>query len=203
MSEKPAKRKRKLANQICRDSFRPIADIGCLGQSALMKAIRYALAAASLSVATNSAIASSTTSCPLANIESQRELHEFLSLRAVEIVKLANSTDTERLAGLVAPSASFSLGAGDVGRPLGTGIHGAEALADTMGADTYRYLGWDYMDAPADPCSSQKVTVEFVDSERKRLAQVEFTFVDGRLANASGWERSFESGLLKTAQASQ
>lgn len=70
-----------------------------------------------------------------------------------------------------------------------------------MNAETYRYLGWDYMDGPAEPCSSQKVTVEFVDSQSKSLSQVEFTFVGGRLANASGWERSFESGSLNTARA--
>jgi len=168
-----------------------------------MKAIRFAFTAASLLVMTNSATASNPASCPIANIESQRELHELLSLRAVEIVKLARSADRERLGELVSPSASFSLGAGDVGRPLGTGIQGVEALADTMSADTYRYLGWDYMDGPAEPCSSQKVTVEFVDSQGKNLSQVEFTFVGGRVVNASGWERSFEGGSLNTAHASQ
>lgn len=167
-----------------------------------MKAIRSALAAASLSVAMNAATAAGPPSCPLSKIEGQRELHEFLSLRAIEVVKLARSADRKRLAGLVAPSAAFSLGAGDVGRPLGTGVQGAEALADTMRADTYRYLGWDYMDGPAEPCSSQKVTVEFLDNQSKSVSEVEFTFMDGRLTNASGWERSFESGSMKAARAS-
>ena len=167
-----------------------------------MKAIRYALAAASMSVATNSAIASSSASCPLANIESQRELHGFLSMQAVKIVELAGRGDRERLAALVNSSASFSLGAGDVGRPLGTGVQGAKALAREMSADAYRYLGWDYMDGPAKPCSSQKVTVEFLDSRNKSVSQVEFTFDGGRLANASGWSRSYESGPLNTAKAS-
>jgi hypothetical protein len=166
-----------------------------------MKAIRYALTAASLSVATHPAIASSAASCPLANIDSQRELHVFLSMQAVKIVELAGGGDQERLAALVNSSASFSLGAGDVGRPLGTGVQGAKMLATEMSADAYRYLGWDYMDAPAKPCSSQKVTVEFVDNRNKALSQVEFTFDGGRLTNASGWSRSYESGALNTAQA--
>jgi hypothetical protein len=165
-----------------------------------MKAIRYALAAASLSVATNTAIASTPATCPLANIESQRELHGFLSMQAVKIVELAGRGDRERLAALVNSSASFSLGAGDVGRPLGTGVQGAKALATEMSADAYRYLGWDYMDGPAKPCSSQKVTVEFVDSRHKTVSRVEFTFEDGRLANAIGWSQSYESGTLGTTK---
>jgi hypothetical protein len=168
-----------------------------------MKALRYLLTAALLSAATSSATASDAASCPLANIESQKELHEFLSMQAVKVVALAVRGDRERLAALVTPFASFGLGAGDVGRPLGTGIQGIEALADTMSADTYRYLGWDYMDGPAEPCSLQKVTVEFVNSREKRLSQVEFTFEGGRLINASGWERSFEGGSVNAAHASQ
>ncbi|MDX2209109.1 MAG: hypothetical protein SFV20_01985 [Sphingopyxis sp.] len=164
-----------------------------------MNAIQYALAVASLSVTTSSASAWTPASCPLANIESQRELHELLSLRAVEIVKLAMSGDRERLAEWVTPSASFNLGAGDVGRPLGTGIQGAETLAATMNADTYRYLGWDYMDGPAMPCASQKVAVEFVDSQSKSMSQVQFTFVGGRLADAIGWQRSFKGDSLIAA----
>jgi hypothetical protein len=174
----------------------PIADIRWVSQSALMTFIRYALAATSLLVATNSALASSTA-CPIANIESQRELHNFLSKRAVQIVQLASRGEESRLATLVNSSAPFSLGAGDVGRPLGLGVRGAKALAAAMGADTYRYLGWDHMDGPAKPCSSQKVTVEFVDSGGKIQSQVEFTFENGLLTNASGWSRSYESGALK------
>lgn len=166
-----------------------------------MKAIRYALAAASL-VATNSAIASNPAGCPIANIESQRELHEFFSKQAVQIVQLATRGEQDRLAALVDSSATFSLGAGDVGRPLEVGVQGAKALAAEMGADSYRYLGWDYMDGPAKPCSSQKVTVEFVNSRDKTVSQVEFTFDDGRLANASGWSRTYEGGALNAAQAS-
>lgn len=102
----------------------------------------------------------------------------------------------EGLAALVSPSANFSLGAGDVGRPLGAGVDGARALASTMSADTYRFLGWNYMDLPADPCSRQKVEVEFIDSRAKRVSRVEFTFEAGRVVDAEGWERSFETGRL-------
>lgn len=128
-------------------------------------------------------------------ISGSRELQQVLSLRAVEVVKLAASSD-EGLAALVAPSASFNLGGGDVGRPLGTGVNGARMLAQTMRADTYRFLGWDYMDVPADPCSKRKVEVEFTDSRGKSVSRVEFTFEAGRVVNADGWERSFETGRL-------
>lgn len=168
-----------------------------------MRAVRCVLTLALLSLATNSAAASAGAACPLAKIASVLELHEVLSLRAVEVVELASQADgrDSRLAALVAPSASFSLGAGDVGRPLGTGVDGARALAKAMNADTFRYLGWDYMDGPAKPCASQKVTVEFVNSRNKSLSQVEFTFEAGRIANAAGWSRSFETGALKSARA--
>ena len=133
--------------------------------------------------------------CGLPEITSSRELHQFLSLRAIEVVRRAASRDGE-LAAFIAPSASFSLGAGDVGRPLGTGVDGARELARTMNADTYRFLGWDYMDMPADACSSQKVEIEFIDSLGKNVSRVKFTFKSGRVVSASGWERSYESGRL-------
>ena len=133
--------------------------------------------------------------CGLSQIKSASELHQFLSLRAVEVVKRAASPD-DGLAALVAPSASFDLGAGDVGRPLGMGVDGARALARTMKADTYRFLGWDYMDVPVDPCATQKVEVEFIDSQGKNVSRVEFTFEAGRVVSADGWERSFEAGEL-------
>ena len=132
--------------------------------------------------------------CGLPEITSSRELHQFLSLRAVEVVRRANR-DGE-LATLIAPSASFSLGAGDVGRPLGTGVDGARELARTMNADTYRFLGWDYMDMPANACASQEVEVEFIDSQGKNVSRVKFTFESGRVVSAAGWERSYESGRL-------
>ena len=133
--------------------------------------------------------------CGLPEITSSRELHQFLSLRAVEVVRRAANRDGE-IAALIAPSASFSLGAGDVGRPLGTGVDGAREFARTMNADTYRFLGWDYMDMPVDACSSQEVEVEFIDSQGKNVSRVKFTFESGRVVSAAGWERSYESGRL-------
>jgi hypothetical protein len=133
--------------------------------------------------------------CGLPEMTGASELHRFLSRRAVEVVKLAASRG-DRLAALVTPSASFDLGAGDVSRPLGTGVDGARELARSMNADTYRFLGWDYMDMPADPCSKQKVEVEFIYTQGKIVSRVEFTFEAGRAVSAEGWERSFETGRL-------
>lgn len=133
--------------------------------------------------------------CGIPEITSSRELHQFLSLRAVEAVRRA-ANRKEGLATLITPSASFALGAGDVGRPLGTGTKGARELARTMKADTYRFLGWDYMDMPVDSCSKQKVEIEFIDSRGKTVSRVEFTFEAGRVVSATGWERSYETGQL-------
>lgn len=65
-----------------------------------------------------------------------------------------------------------------------------------MKADTYRFLGWDYMDMPADAGSLQQVEVEFIDSQGKNVFRVKFTFEAGRVVSAVGWERSFEAGRL-------
>lgn len=165
-----------------------------------MKTLRHVLTIAFATFAATRATASGAGTCPLANIKSARELHDFLSLRAVEVIKLASQPRTHedsRLATLVAPSASFSLGGGDVVQPLGTGLEGAHALAYTINADVYRYLGWDYMDMPVDACSSQKITVEFVDSGSKSIARVDFTFDGGLLVKAAGWSDTFQTGPLK------
>jgi len=68
-----------------------------------------------------------------------------------------------------------------------------------MQADSYRFLGWDYMDGPANPCSKHEVEVEFIDSQAKRVSRVEFTFEAGRVVSAVGWQRSFETGVMKDA----
>ncbi|WP_162375215.1 hypothetical protein [Pseudoxanthomonas sangjuensis] len=133
--------------------------------------------------------------CGLPEITSARELQQFLSLRAVEVIKRAANRD-DGLTALIASSASFSLGAGDVGRPLGTGVAGARELARTMNADTYRFFGWDYMDMPADACSRHKAVVEFIDSHAKNVSRMEFVFESGRVVSATGWERSYVSGRL-------
>lgn len=140
-------------------------------------------------------ISAKPSGCGLPPMTGASALHRFLSLRAVEVVKLAAGRN-DKLEAWIAPSARFELGAGDMGRPLGTGIDGARELARTMHADTYRFLGWDYMDMPVDPCSKQQVEVEFIDSQGRNVSRVVFTFEGGRVVGADGWERSFETGPL-------
>jgi hypothetical protein len=160
-----------------------------------MRVLSILIVVGSLALSTSPS-ASAVRQCPLEKINGARELHETLSLRAVEVVKrAANATD--RQAALIAPNAIFSLGAGDVGRPLGLGVLGVRQLAKTMNADTYRFLGWDYMDGPVNSCTEHKVEVEFTDSAAKLLSRVEFTFDMGRVVKAEGWQRSFETGRLK------
>jgi hypothetical protein len=134
--------------------------------------------------------------CALAKIDSALELHEALSLRAVAVVRrAADATDSQ--AALIAPDATFSLGAGDVGRLFASGVSGARQLAREMNADSYRFLGWDYMDGPASACTQHRVEVEFTDSAAKHVSRVEFTFDRGRVIKAVGWQRSFETGPLR------
>lgn len=75
----------------------------------------------------------SASGCDLSYISTARALHEALGRRAVTIVAAAAAREAETdalLDALVEKSASFDLGAGDVGRPLGTGALGARSLAE-------------------------------------------------------------------------
>jgi hypothetical protein len=129
-------------------------------------------------------------------------VHDALGRRAAEIVALASATGSkaeERLSAYVDRSASFDLGAGDVGRPLGSGVTGARVLAATMKADRFQFLGWDYMDGPSNPCGKQSTTVDFIDTVDRQISQVVFTFDGGRVIAAKGWQRSFETGSLPPA----
>ena len=134
--------------------------------------------------------------CDLAHISGARAVHEALERRAVRIMAAATTPGPKAdtlLGTLIDQSASFDLIIGDVGSP-GTGIAGARSLAKIIKADEFRYLGWDYMDIPADVCSKQKVTVDFINRRDQRISQLEFTFERARLIAAKGWQHSFESG---------
>lgn len=143
--------------------------------------------------------------CDLASVKTMRTVHEALGRKAVELVSTASARDKGadgRLARLVYPSASFSLGGGDVGQPLGQGATGARALADAVKADQYRFLGWDYMDGFADGCGKQSVEVEFVNAGDRLVSKVSFSFEGGRVTGASGWRRTFESGVVPVSLSS-
>ena len=147
-----------------------------------------------------SATAAPADSCGLPAVRYMGELQSVLSRRAVEVVnraaRLKTGRDT-RLEQLVAPSAEFSLGACDVGRPLGKEVNGARALAIEMRADTFRYLGWNYIPTPVDAlCGPQKVEIEFTDTHGKNVYPVTFKFQNGRVVSAAGWSRTFETGAL-------
>jgi hypothetical protein len=162
----------------------------------------FGLVIAAISLGASSAIAApAADGCNLPNVEYMSELRSVLSRRAVEVMNRAASRgagNDARLQQLVAPSADFSLGAGDVGRPLGKGVSGARALALKMKADAFRYLGWNYIPTPVeDPCASQTVDVEFTDTRGKNVYPVTFTFKAGRVMAASGWSRTFESGSVE------
>lgn len=163
-----------------------------------MKALSVAVLATTIS--SSVAIAPPVDGCGLPSVRYMGELQSILSRRAVEVVNRASRLKTghdPRLEQLVAPSAEFSLGAGDVGRPLGKGVNGARALALEMGADTFRYLGWNYIPTPVDAlCGPHKVEVEFTDTPGKNVYPVTFTFQKGQIVSAAGWSRTFETGTL-------
>lgn len=137
--------------------------------------------------------------CDVAQITNASDLHDRLSRLAVEAVDRAGRNgwrQDKRLAQLISPSAKFSLGAGDVGRPLEHGVAGARALALLMKADTYRFSNWDYIPEPVEACAQRTVEIEFIEAGPRRRAQVKFTFRNGRIDAATGWEGSFTSGPL-------
>jgi len=140
-------------------------------------------------------------SCEFGEAKTIGELRSALSLRAVEIVNRAAAAKSDadpRLVQLVPPTAAFSLGGGDVGRPLGTGVAAARAFARLMKADRFRFLGWDYIPTPIEnPCAREKVDVEFVDTRSEAVYPVTFTFEAGRLVSAEGWRRSFVTGPVE------
>ena len=140
-------------------------------------------------------------SCEFKAAKTIGELRSALSLRAVEILNRAAAAKSDadpRLQQMLAPSATFSLGAGDVGQPLGSGVPGARALARLMKADSFRFLGWDYIPTPIEnACAREKVDVEFIDTRNNRVYPVAFTFEGGRLINAEGWSRSFVTGPIE------
>ena len=144
--------------------------------------------------------------CDMPAFDEIGPLHNFLGMRAVEIVDRASRPEweaDERLRRLVSPHATFGLGAGDVGRPLAGGVAGAHALAMQMKADSYRFLGWDYFPMPIEKCSSHEIMVEFIDSAGSNGAAVTFTFEAGRLVKADGWHRSFHSGAIRGIRAGE
>ena len=137
--------------------------------------------------------------CEVADARTIADLRQMLSRRAVEAVSLAAAQqgDESSLTNLIAPTATFSLGVGDVGRTLGTGADGARAMAREMNADSFRFLGWDYIPTPVpDPCARHQVDVEFVDSRRENLYPVTFTFYAGQIVAAEGWSRSYQTGPI-------
>lgn len=125
-----------------------------------------------------------------------------LSRRAVEIVERGKANGWQhdvRLRALVAPDATFSLGSGDVGRPLGTGPAAAHALTADMKADSFRYLAWSAIPMEIDPCGEWSVKVEFIDSRNSALADMEFKFCGGALVSAEGWSQWYVAGQLKSS----
>lgn len=144
-------------------------------------------------------VAAPQSSCDLSLSTSAREVHNAFALRAVEVMSIAAAggpKNESRLATLIDPSAIFLLGAGDVGQSLGSGVSGAIAMAKRTNADQYRFLGWDYMDGPANGCSKGEIEVEFIDSAQSAVSQIKFVFDNGRVVAATGWQRSFQTGPL-------
>ncbi len=158
--------------------------------------IFVSIALASLLVTQGAVASPAEDLCDLADTKNVGALQYVLSRRAVDAVNLAAEADPA-LARLIVPTTTFSLGTGDVGNSLGLGAIGAHALVREMQADTFRFLGWDYMLLPIDdPCASHKVDVEFLDTRKKNVFRVTFTFEAGVIVDASGWRRSYESGSV-------
>jgi hypothetical protein len=114
--------------------------------------------------------------------------------RSVQIIALASAKDEKASASLVSPNAEFSVGSGDVGRPLGKGVAGALAMAEDLKAANYFFHGWVGIPTERDPCSPQDVKVEFVTADGENSAPIEFKYDAGILKSASGWWVPYSSG---------
>jgi hypothetical protein len=122
--------------------------------------------------------------------------HNGFAVRGVEVVRIALNGDEKALSKLVTPDAVFSLGSGDVGLPMGTGVQGAIRFAKELKADSYAFNGWDYIPSTRNVCDEYQIEVRFMTSDGLDEAPVKFTFRGGRLAEASGWWRSRISGKV-------
>lgn len=130
---------------------------------------------------------------------SESELVDVLGRTAVEAARLATlpaEASQARLAELVAPKATFSLGAGDVERPLGKGAAALRAMMAELQADRYRFDGWDFMSGEVDPCSPREMSVEFSSRKLSQRASIKFRFVSGKIVGGDGWLMSITSGAF-------
>ena len=142
------------------------------------------------------ACAAPGSQCALPGEIGATALNDMLARRAIEVVQRA-ADPGDALVDLVAPSAEFDAGAGDVDVPLGKGVVGARRLAARAHADAYRFLGWDYMDMPSDGCARHEIEVEFIDAATSSILRTTFVFEDGRVTSAKGWMRSFRTGPVR------
>ena len=138
--------------------------------------------------------------CGLASFTTIGALQGELARRAVEAVSLAGrggALTNPQLKALVTADAMVDLGAGDVGRPLGSGAEGLRALAAEMNADAYRFQRWTYIPTPVrDACGQQDMTVEFSANKGAVVYPVKFSFLGGRIVAAGGWTEAFQAGSM-------
>ncbi len=138
--------------------------------------------------------------CDLPATANMAEIYTMLSRRAVEAIDRVRQGGWEsdsRLAAIVVPSADFSLGVSDVGRPFGNGVTGLRAMALVLRADRFRYSGWTGAPPPlAKPCDEWKTDVEFIDDKTGTTSTIKFSFRDGRMISAAGWEGRFIDGPI-------
>ena len=110
--------------------------------------------------------------------------------RSLEILRLAAAGADQELSELVAPDAEFSLGSGDVGRPLGRGLTGATAMLADLQGTVPGYFATTELHPSTDPCADHNSTIEYVTPEGTRSAMITFHYSRGKLQSAAGWWRS-------------
>lgn len=141
--------------------------------------------------------AASARSCMDAAITNVGILNDVLSMRLIEIFRRAQAeawkTDGT-LKRLVDPSAEFDLGAGDVGRAMGTGIEAARKMVLEMPVASFRYSRWTSIPYPVDGCDKHSVKVSFFNPILGDVVPVEATFRAGVLISAKGWWNAETTG---------
>lgn len=131
------------------------------------------------------------------------QLEVDMARRAADAIDRAGQDSWQSdkvLSALISPSANVRFGAGDVGMPMKNGVSGVRELSRALNADQFRYRRSPYIPTPTDPCGEHKVIVEFVSTKSLGSSDVTFTFRDGRIVDAAGWNGVFIDGPLRPAK---
>lgn len=151
-----------------------------------------------LLVSASPAFADPLASCSSEQLVSEDALRVTLSRRAVEIVRLAQQGDIERLRTVVPASAKFNMGEHDVIMEIGDGPEGAVALAKRLGVSNFQFTMMDSgPPPPVSACSKQEVNLLLLQPGGNGAFQATFQFDAGQLTEAWAHDINVFTGKIE------